>query len=742
MRVMLVRAVAALLVAHVLPGLLAVNVFSLGRSRFDRFVMAAVLGGPMAAAVYWVSLVTGRSWSYALLLAIVDLAAVASVVLARRRAPDTARSSRREIVLLGVWATLVATTYFLTTGVLFAPDAAGNLVLDPSLQRDTLFHVGLVRSLESSYPPELLSVSGETARYHAGYHLQLAAWSRFFGIDPFDGVYRVGPVWSLVLLVLSTYAFGLRFHASPRRALVTAVLIFGAGLGFVFAGAPGADWWSLVFMDVALVSIFLVNPFLPALPLLFVGLSNLDDRSKGAGFGALLASSLAFAALLTTKVFLGAQILLALAIALLGARRNERRDGVVIGLFCLPFILATLFSAGESNTSVGVRPLEIVRYSTEKLGWENASRLLADVGSGRVDASSLVASLGLTVFWLSGFLGLRLFGAARVLVDLRGSFVRRVAATFVAIGFPLALLVRIAPAEATGLSRVEAINDVLWLSTQSGILLWFWTTEVLARLPWRPSVLALLALTAFPSTVQHFFYHASLPPDVVPAREVEAARAAARVSRPGDVWVEPPDRKHPSVVAYMAGRPVVYDGYVGYDYMFVPRSELDERRHALAQFWQTEDPGYAAWFLSLYDVRFIHGAEEGRVPQVATPWTEPLAPFIYSVSRDLPRLPVRAPDSIPLGLGGAAFFGSGWGPPSGSPRTREIQPGVAILYLPLPGDSDVRVAVVGSTADGRETGFEVVLPASKTRPGLNRVEVIWKGPSPLRVQGVRVRPYP
>jgi hypothetical protein len=71
-----------------------------------------------------------------------------------------------------------------------------------------------------------------------------------------------------------------------------------------------------------------------------------------------------------------------------------------------------------------------------------------------------------------------------------------------------------------------------------------------------------------------------------------AASEAERISKPQNVFVEPLDRVRPSLLPYFAGRPVVYDPYVGYDYMFVGRDEIDYRRAAIAQFWISEDPAY------------------------------------------------------------------------------------------------------------------------------------------------------
>jgi hypothetical protein len=46
-----------------------------------------------------------------------------------------------------------------------------------------------------------------------------------------------------------------------------------------------------------------------------------------------------------------------------------------------------------------------------------------------------------------------------------------------------------------------------------------------------------------------------------------------------------------------------------------------------------------------------------------------------------------------LGVAGAAFFGEGWSQPEGSPRTRRLEPGEAVLYLPLEENAELSVSL-------------------------------------------------
>lgn len=771
---LLIRIVAALLAAQVLPGALLVRWFGVGRDAVERWVLSAVMGGPLAALIYLVSLEVDSEALYWALLGLVDSLALVALVRGRAAKRDAASGlpplSPRIFGGLVLVLVLVEAAYFSTTGYLFRLDGEGNLVMDRALQRDTLFHVGMVRSLTYSYPPELLSISGIQAGYHAGYHLQLAAWMRFFGIDAFDGVYRVGAGWSLALLILSTFVLGRRFTGGDGAGIVITMLLFGGGLGFLFA-AHDANWWSLLFMDAALVSIFLPNPLLPALPLLLIGLACLADYLREPRGGRLAAATLCLASLFAVKVFLGAQVLAAMALAAVVSRVGSRarliKATVAVGIASAPLTWQTLFGSQSSNTAVFMRPLEIVRYSMELLGWEEGVDALIRVSgasAGSVGASDWALALVATLWWAVGFAGLRIIGLKGLFRDLSGrrDSIQQIFACIVVVGIPPALLLRVAPADATGLSRLESINDVFWFATQSGILLWFWTAEALLALAGQGrsarkiGVAVVGCALAFACTIQHFVLKQSLDVDRIPADTVEAAEHVRRVSCPGDVWVEPPDRVHPSPVAYLSGRPVVYDGYVGYDYMFVPLGERDFRRHAVAQFWHTEDDAFGAWFLDRYGVKGVYATEQMPVPHVLLPGMRPLSENrsvrLYEVKPGaLGAGSIVTPTRLPMGGAGAAFFGRGWGNPEGTPRTRPLLPGTVYLYIPVeqglrlelrffvrtphaPG----RILVEGYVVELGRLDEEAVLPVETDvdRRGLRCITMQWTGDQGLIVERI------
>ena len=744
-------ALLALTVAQFLPGLVIVKLLDIGRDREECYILSAVLAGPITATVYLVTLLADWEPLYWILIGNLGLLAVV-VPWRRKRSFGWPRAAR---IALATLLVVLFVPYFLTTGSLYRIDANGTMLLDRALQTDVLFHLGVIHSLESAYPPSLLSLSGQPIGYHVGYHLQLAAWARYFGISAFDGLIRVATVWQVALLVASAFMLARRFTERLSAHVVAPVLVFGAGFGFAFFFRPSVDWWSLVFMDATLVSIFLSNPLLPALPLLFAGLSLFDDYTRGSGRGVLVGSVVCIAFMLVVKMFLGAQVLAAMGIAAIVSWRDARMRVafVALALASLPLLAHTFLAAGGSNTSIGLRPLEIVRYSMEKLDWNAAIQALASVGRFELSVGAWALAAVATLTWGVGFLGVRLVGLGACVKDLwRGATpLRRTMAWFVAIGFPLALVFRIAPSESEGLSRLESQNDVLWFATASGVLLWFWTADALRR----SSATVIVILLALTATVQHFVYAASLEPDRIAASRVRSAQAAGMLSGPDAIWLDPLDRSRPSLLPYISGRAVVYDPYVGYDYMFVGRDEIAYRRHAVAQFWSSGDPAYRAWMLDHFDVDFVweQGGDVAPLRGLEPIYSDE-AEHLYRVRDRAFRPPIvemKTPATIPLGNRGSPYLGVGF---RRADRVRRLaSERRAFLYLPRAEARSLRMRL---RVDARHGGGELVVEGRRVPvelasttidvelsprevSGLHAIAVEWRGERPLTILEILLR---
>ena len=156
----------------------------------------------------------------------------------------------------------------------------------------------------------------------------------------------------------------------------------------MFFSIDTVDWWSLVFMDAALVSIFLVNPLLAALPLLFAGMmvayDELEAPAEPAGLDAAPASRLDAESgrrslfrlsviaicggwLLLVKMFVGAQWLASILMAVV-VRRPSRvmvRLGLAAAIGAVPAMVHTLAAASASNTAIGLKPSKPLRLNNE-----------------------------------------------------------------------------------------------------------------------------------------------------------------------------------------------------------------------------------------------------------------------------------------------------------------------------------------------------------------------------------------
>jgi FkbM family methyltransferase len=751
---LVVRAGFALLAAHLLPGLLLVTLLRLEVSVLERWVFAAVLGGPVSGVIYGVALVAGAPFLYWVLLAVTGTAALTL----RPGRPPALPQGRALLGLLLLFSALGG-AYLLTAGRLYRLDPEGSFRIDRAFAEEPPFHARIVEALQSPDGEISTSTAPRAMPYHMGHHLQLAAWERFFGIDPYDGILRVGLIWWLGLLVFAAYLLGQRFGGSPAVALGAAVLLFGGGLGVLARDRAEGSAWSLPFVDASIVSILPFDPLLPALSLFFVGLVCLDFYFGRAHRGFLAASLFAFVALFSVKALLAAQLLLSVVIASALARRDDpdriRRTAWVFGLASAPFLALGAFLFQDSNVLFGIRPLEIVRQFAESVGCCE----LGEVFEGRSILSRWGGILAVTALWLAAFLGLRLLAAPGV---FRGAFsrsgsLRSTLSWFVLIGFPLALLLRIAPAEPGGR------NGSFWFALQSGVVAWFFTAETLARYARRSGKSLALAtsaavLLALPAAVQYFASRAwvSNVAIAIPRAEAEAASAGRALSQPDEVFVAPPLRGRPSPFLVLGGRPVVDDSFVSVARAASPL-DLPLRRHAAAHFWSSSDPAYGAWFLSRFNVRWIYNPREVLSPQASGRWANPAfandGATIYRVG-PVPDLPLRIPERIPLGGRGASFFGEEWGPPEGRPRFRRLKPGAAALYLPTNEARALHVELSLATphASGRLSlgnlgvelaaqadRAELVVPSDEARRGLSRQELLWTGADPLPITAVRLR---
>jgi hypothetical protein len=195
------------------------------------------------------------------------------------------------------------------------PDGSMSYLNGPA---DPFFHLAVVNELTHSVPPQVPFLAGQPLPYHYAMHLSAAMLSDIARLSTVDVVFRFMPTFFLALTTLAVFCFG-RFWMGSGYAAVLAAFLVIAGEDFSFI--PGLllksdDVWSYQFFHVPTIySFYFVNPILPALAILFVGLLCLVRLCEKGGRGWLLVTAFLFTSLSPYKLFTGVHVLAALGIA-------------------------------------------------------------------------------------------------------------------------------------------------------------------------------------------------------------------------------------------------------------------------------------------------------------------------------------------------------------------------------------------------------------------------------------------
>jgi len=587
---------AAALAAYLAFALLAVVGPGIALQRLLRLPVdpALVLPGGLAfsAAAYAAALVSGQGWLYPGLVLAVDLTLLRGV-WRRAEGPSLAGA----LPALGCVVAFLALAQYGENRPL--PD--DSFSYDAVLPDDAAFHVGLTHELTFAYPPQIPGLSGFEMSYHVGASLVRAAALRYAGVDPYDALSRGDNTLFAIALVLALRAL---VHALGGGAFAVGLAGFApllSDLSFLLAPGRGIDWWVALFEGgTGLLSLAQANSLVPALALAAGSLVALERFGRDARRGQLTLAALLALACAYFKVFVGAQLLggLLLALALAGGRRASAAVG-------LPLALATgalVLGGGGETMRVLLDPLSIVQYARHDLGLE---------------AVTGVWLLAWTPAWLVISLGARLAGlpaAARAL--LSGRAVAVAAAGFALSGWPAGLLFRVSPIE-TGL-RERPFNEALYFFEQSGIVLWLFVALAIGRLATRHARLAAAALCAalaLPSSVQFVLHKRAAEPRAIRGEAVRAMRALVAASRPSDVALMRPDlQRYPPPPLALAGRRVPFTRYIPFYSQFLPIEARVVRYQTALRIFQTDDTREARRILRELDVSFVclFGADQLR----------------------------------------------------------------------------------------------------------------------------------
>lgn len=454
----------------------------------------------------------------------------------------------------------------------------GSFLLDPiAPYDDAVFHVGLARELALGLPPQVPGLSGVTLGYHLGQGLVRAAALRYAHLEPLDLISRVDPVVLSLGLILVLRGLAMRLGLPPLGVALAGWSVLLTDFSFVFAGNPAASYWADLLKGNLLLSLAYVNPVVPGLLLALGTLVALARFEGGEGGGWLAVAALQAAALPHFKVFLGAHLLLGLAVAAAFAWR-ERRALLPLAAVGLPCGLMTAWLAlgpGGAAVSVGFAPFDLAQVTRQSL----------DLPPGQ--GSSLAAWCAL---WLLASLGLRWLGLLPACAALpRGPRAGAALAAMALSAWPLGLAFRIAVADA--LPGQKVVNDAAYLVEQGAPLLWLFTASALATLAVRRGRLAALGLLflAVPSTLQFAVRKAETPPDRLPAPMVRAVEALRAAAPPGAVVLQRPGARYPPAPVLLANLRVPYERYTPFRTQFASREALEHRHEQVFRFFRTED---------------------------------------------------------------------------------------------------------------------------------------------------------
>jgi hypothetical protein len=339
-----------------------------------------------------------------------------------------------------------------------------------------------------------------------------------------------------------------------------------------------------------------------------VAFSRYQEQGRS---GHLVLAALLAAAVPCFKVFLGAHLLLGLAVAFVLSRGVPRRAVLLVAIPCALTTAALVLGQGGETVSVTVAPLDLVRVTRSTLGMPV------------LEGGSLAAW---AVFWVLASLGLRVLGVPRAVHALRGSVAASALAAVALTGWPLGLMFRVSAPEV--LSGQTTVNDAAYLLEQSGPLLWLFTVIALVSFATTPPrrVLTAVALVVFstPSTLQYAIQKRRTPPARLPAPMVRAMDALVPASHPGDVVLQRPAARYPPAPVILAGRRVPYDRFTPYLTQFASREALEARHLQVYRFFRSRDRQEALGLARALDAKFLALYGHDRVRFDTTGVLEPL----------------------------------------------------------------------------------------------------------------------
>jgi hypothetical protein len=461
---------------------------------------------------------------------------------------------------------------------------------------DVFLHVSVANELTHTVPPQAPGFAGVPLSYHVGNDLVVAFLAVITGTEVRDVTLRVVPPLFLGMSLLAVFCCARRWLVSDRWAvLVTFLVLFGEDLSFVFTllFGSGSDWAAVFGRRPAVTALFLLNPMVPALGLLFCGLFCLQLYLEQKRAAWLVLSAVLFATLVEVKIFTAAHLCVSLGIAAVFFSAVYRHHALFKCAALTAMLVCPLaFAVFMRNQAGG-------QFALTFGGWNDDARLARTIaGQTFAGLAPLYLAILLPAVIAVG-LGARVIGLGVMARTLRkpadAGAARFLAAIFVFIGILFPSVFRI-----VALTNPDGYDDAPWFFAHSKYVAWLFAAEVLRRGyrrlvargrsravagAWIVGTTLALSLPATALHVRNVIrYLRSTPAEDFSPAQTDVLATLARQASPGDVVLCPEDMRH-AVIGLTRCRLLIGD----FAESMAPRAALEARLAQVRAFWTSWD---------------------------------------------------------------------------------------------------------------------------------------------------------
>jgi len=498
-----------------------------------------------------------------------------------------------------------------------ARHADGTMAFD-RISVDSLLHVSVAQELTHSLPPQVPFVAGQALSYHYGMDLVVAMLANLAGLSVLDLTVRFIPTLFVVMTTTAAYAFCARWVRSGYAGVLAALLVM---VGEDFSFIPGliirpSGVWSALYLGAPTTfSLWVMNPMLPALAILFCGLLCLTLLQATSRAGWMYRAAFLFAVLAEWKIFTAVHVLLALGLAgLVFAARYRALSLLKVWVWSVAIVVPSLIyrwivTSPATVAEWRLSPWPYIPEMFKQFGWTTFFQIAIGPFEGRPITAqwlAIVLAIGLPLYLLLN-LGVRAIGWPAIWRTLTHPNaqdpVRFVVAVFVVTGVFVSLLSRFTQ---PGIPLVNQYNNAIWFIAESKQLAWpfaleaFWRWSHGHRAPTTAAALVTVVLLSVPSHAQFVANIRKIPAARLGRSEVGMDDALRRACTPGDVVFARQDIAVSIVMLTPCRVPFVSA------YALTPPDQQAARAADQELFWAAWSRGEVDWaVLERYGSRFL-----------------------------------------------------------------------------------------------------------------------------------------